>query len=124
MQLGRMVIVPFGRRLRRGWLLGYDGQAPVEAVKPLAAVLAETPPVTAAQAALMRWVSRRTNKGIAAVVATAMPSALLDGCLPRLRLTKAGTEVLAGLDKRAAPLLKHLRAGPVRLDRAGGQVVG
>jgi len=113
-----MVIVPFGRRLRRGWLLGYDDQAPVETVKPLAAALAEAPPINAAQVAVMRWVSRRTNMAIAAAIVTAVPSALLDERLPRLRLAKAGAEVLDGLGKPAAPLLKRLRAGPVRLDRA------
>lgn len=115
---GCLVIVPFGRRMRRGWLVGDGEQAPVEAVKPLAMVLPEAPAVTEAQVALARWLSRRANVGIAFGLATAIPKAMLDAHLPRLRLAKGGAAALAAQGKPAAALLKRLQAGPLRLDRA------
>lgn len=118
MQLGSLVIVPYGRRLRRGWLVGDDAEAPVETVKPLAAVLADVPVVTMGQIALARWISRRANVGLAYGLVTASPSALLDTYLPRLSLTKGGVEALEALGKPVAPLLKRLLAGSLRLDLA------
>jgi primosomal protein N' (replication factor Y) len=90
LRLGCLVIVPFGRRLRRGWLVGDAEQAPVEAVKPLVAVLPDVPAVNEAQIALARWISRRANVGVAFGLSTATPAALLDAHLPRLRLAKGG----------------------------------
>ena len=118
LQPGCLVVVPFGRRLRRGWLLGYDALAPIEVVKPLAAILPEAPCVTAAQFALARWMSRRANIGIARAIVTAMPSALLNVHLPRVHLAKGGAEALVGAGEPVTALRKRLIQGPLRLDRA------
>lgn len=117
LQVGGLLVVPYGRRLRRGWLLGCDAQAPVEAVKPLAAVLAEAPAFTLAQIQLARWISRRSNIAIARALAIAMPNATLDACLPRLGVANGGAATLQAQGKAPA-LLKRLQAGPLRLDRA------
>lgn len=115
---GCLVIVPYGRRLRRGWVLGFDDLAPVDVVKPLAAMLPEAPPLNAAQIALARWLSRRANVGIARGLALALPSAWLDAKMPRLHLVRGRTADLELHGQPGAALLARLKAAPLRLDRA------
>lgn len=118
LQPGCLVIVPFGRRLRRGWVLGFDEQAPVDAVKPLVATLPEAPPLNVAQIALARWLSRRANVGIARGLAIALPSAWLDVTVSRLHLARGRGAELEAHGEPGATLLKRLKVGPLRLDRA------
>lgn len=116
--IGSLVIVPFGKRLRRGWVVGFAEEAPVDDVKPLAATLSEAPVLSAAQIALARWLSRRANVRIAYGLSVAAPGALLDRCLPRLRFAAGGMAALEAHGRATVMLRTRLKGGPIRLDRA------
>lgn len=58
LQIGHLVEVEFGRRLAQGIVIGLDEQTPVEDVKPVIALIDETPVLRPWQVKLAQWLSQ------------------------------------------------------------------
>ncbi|PID87110.1 MAG: primosomal protein N' [Chloroflexi bacterium] len=57
LHIGHLVEVEFGRRLAQGVVIAFDAHAPVAEVKPIIALIDETPVVKPWQVALAQWMS-------------------------------------------------------------------
>jgi len=75
---GTRVLVPFRREERIGWVVGPASDAKIEGIKPVLAVLDETPTVPADLLELCRWIGSYYVAPLGIALRTAMPSVLSD----------------------------------------------
>lgn len=109
---GAGVVVPFGRRLMTGVVLG-EG-APRAGLRPVLAVVEPAPLVPASVVDFAEWTAREYLSSVGEALAVAVPwDALWDGLV--LGCSRPDP---AGLSQAAAALAERLRRGPVTLNRA------
>jgi primosomal protein N' (replication factor Y) len=117
--VGRRVSVPFGRGEKVGVILEVLGSSPlpVEKLKPVHAILRDTPPLPADWLALVEFCSRYYQHPLGEAMALALPPALRRRHAPRrlpdrgcFRITPEGRHALSRLPQRsiAARLLAAL----------------
>ncbi len=111
-QVGMGVIVPFGRRLMAGIVVGVGG--PRADARPIVAVAGDSPLIPSLVVDLATWVAREYLSSIGEALALAVPWDALWG---RLRLTVSDTFQDAPQPVLAA--LEALRQTPATLTRAG-----
>ncbi len=82
---GSRVLVPFGRQIRIGWVVGQASAAP-PGLKPIVSVLDREPSATPAILSLCRWVSSYYFAPLGLVIRSALPTLLSDASRDYLRL--------------------------------------
>jgi len=128
--LGRRVVVPFGRRQVVGILVGLAeaSELPAESLKPITALDRALPPLPADWLRLARFAADYYQHPLGATLHALLPPALKRPKLPRpagpaaYALTPAGEAHVAGLGPRATArrrLVERLRAGPLPAGEAG-----
>ncbi|MCL4543255.1 MAG: primosomal protein N' [Chloroflexi bacterium] len=116
---GSLVMVPFGRHIRRGWVVAGAEESPVapDEMKPLLEVISPQPLLSARELQLTQWLSRRARVSWARAIEVAVPSGVLDSVLPVVRLRR-GADAALRERKLLGRLARRLERGEVRLDRA------
>lgn len=109
---GMGVIVPFGRRLMAGIVIGAG--EPRADTRPIVAVVGESPLIPSAVVDLAAWVAREYLSSVGEALALAVPWDALWG---RLRLTVS--DAFRDVPEPARAALESLRQKPVTLARAG-----
>lgn len=102
---GMRVLVPFGRKLEQGYLVGLSEQAPLaaEQMKPLFALLDEEPLLSAEILALTRWIADYYLAPWGMVIKAALPSGLSAATETFLTITPRGRTCAARLGETARP---------------------
>ncbi len=97
---GHRVLVPFGRRRVTGYVVGLPDSAAVRpgALKPVLALLDETPLVPPPLLDLLRWVADYYLAPLGEVFRTALPGGLAPASVRRLVLTPAGLAAARALE--------------------------
>jgi primosomal protein N' (replication factor Y) len=111
LRTGMRVLVPFGRQRTTGYVLGPGSAPPEKDVKPILAVLDESPLFPAAMIPLFRWTSEYYKYPLGAVIQTALPGGLTLSEAARWTLTPEGRARLLTqnrLDPAEARILKLL----------------
>ncbi|HTQ75016.1 MAG TPA: primosomal protein N' [Burkholderiales bacterium] len=120
--IGRRVVVPFGRKTMVGLIveLAAESEVPASKLRSAEGILRDTPPLGSGWLELVRFCSTYYQCPLGEVVAAAMPPRLRSGRavpdVPRvLQITPAGRDALAevpGKQRRLRVLLARLAQGP------------
>jgi len=119
LEVGKRVLVPFGKRRVTGYLLGPAEQLPGVSLKPIAAVLDDKPLFPSAMVPFFQWIADYYIHPLGEVVQAALPSGINIADQMVYSLTDSGREVLSS-QSLAAPEEKvflALNQGPCRLSR-------
>jgi len=113
---GKRVLVPFGRRVLVGYVLGPASELPERKILPVRQVLDGEPLIPEKLLAFLGWVSRYYIQPIGEVIKTALPAGISLRAKESYRVTEKGRLVLNSLPS-GSPECQILRS----LSRRGGQ---
>lgn len=114
---GLRVLVPFGARRITAYVLGPAERLPAAPLKPIAAVLEETPLFPERMVAFFKWIAEYYIHPLGDVMQSALPAGLNVSENLTYALTDAGRGALAQADLTPVEqqVLARLRKGPCRL---------
>ncbi|MBF8295138.1 MAG: primosomal protein [Bacteroidetes bacterium] len=101
-QLGRRVLVPFGRKKLSGVVVGFPATSPLQTIRPLLDVLDTTPTFSEEMLKLTRWISEYYLSAWGDVLKAASPQGTAAGSIQRVRLVAENIDELLEKTKRSA----------------------
>lgn len=102
MQLGRRVLVPFGRKKMSGVVVGFPRVSPVQALRPVLDVLDPSPTFSDEMLKLTRWIAEYYLAPWGDVLKAASPHGVTSGSTQRVRLATSNVSELLEKTKRSA----------------------
>ncbi|MCX6134743.1 MAG: primosomal protein N' [Ignavibacteriales bacterium] len=101
-QLGRRVLVPFGRKKLSGIVVGFPEKSPLQTIKPLIDVLDASPTFSEEMLKLTRWISEYYLASWGDVLKAASPQGTASGSTQSVRLAMGNVAELIEKTKRSA----------------------
>ncbi len=101
-QLGRRVLVPFGRKKLSGIVVGFPERSTLQTIRPLIDVLDTTPTFSEEMLKLTRWISEYYLAAWGDVLKAASPQGTSSGSTIRVRLVAENIDELLEKTKRSA----------------------
>jgi primosomal protein N' (replication factor Y) len=101
-QLGRRVLVPFGRKKLSGIVVGFPEKSALHTIKPLIDVLDATPTFSEEMLKLTRWISEYYLASWGDVLKAASPQGTAAGSTLRVRLAAENVDELLEKTRRTA----------------------
>ncbi|MEW6614895.1 MAG: primosomal protein N' [Thermodesulfobacteriota bacterium] len=95
LEIGKRVLVPFGKRRITGYALGFPSEIEIEDTKDVLDVLDDSPLFSRDELNFYRWVSTYYFSPLGEVIKTALPKGINIETLQTLSLTEKGTGILA-----------------------------
>ena len=121
-QVGHVVLVPFGPRKVTGYVVDLPASPGTDAkrVRPIDRLLDPAPAFDADQLRFFRWMANYYRSPLGEVIATALPSAMQAGTRQVFRASDTGVEALAGgePDEVESEVLRELTSRPGLTRRA------
>lgn len=102
-KLGARVLVPFGRKLLTGIIVGFPAASPAKQLKPIRDILDATPSISAEMLDLCRWIADYYLAPIGEVLKAAVPFGLLGYGKRIVHLITQDSESVLAETKRSAP---------------------
>ena len=113
-QIGKRVLIPFGRRRLTGYIVGWPQASPSEALKPITDILDAQPLFPESMLPFFRWIADYYHSSLGEVIKCALPGGLNLREVTEARITKLGQAVLqTGIeDSESRCILEKLVQGP------------
>ena len=116
-EIGKRVLVPFGKRRITGYILGFSEEIEIEEVKDVVDILDELPLFGKSELDFFRWVSNYYFSPLGEVIKTALPKGINIETSQTLSITEKGIKIISSHDNTPAsfPAGDGISAGACRI---------